>query len=123
MAKTKEYENLVTVHAQKLFHLVFCVVRDEELASRVVEKVFVTAYSRFFEMEQEDFEKYLFQLAAKTAVTCNKTTKKQQRSEKIKKQSSINSSIIEEQKSYSKLISKPKIHIEAIQTKAFLLRS
>ncbi|GKU84779.1 hypothetical protein [Niallia sp. NCCP-28] len=109
LARTKEYENLIAVHAQKLFHLVFCIVREEELASRVVEKVFVTAYNHFFEMEQKGFEKYLFQLAAKMAVTCNKTTRKKQINEQREKQRGFDS-LLKENQQYTKLASKQRIH-------------
>ena len=112
LTKTKEYENIVELHAQKLFHLIFCIVRDEELAKKVSEKVFLTASKRFMEMEKEAFEKYLFQLAAKMAVACNKTARKQQinKRDKKQKQSSFDSLLIEENQQYTKLASKQKIY-------------
>lgn len=110
LTKTKEYETMiVAVYAQKLFHLVFCIVREEKLANRVVEKAFVEAYKLFWEMEKDAFEKHLFQLAAKMAVRCNKTAKKQAGKEP-KKDIGFNSLLLTKNQHYAKLASKQTIY-------------
>lgn len=72
--KQKNYQKIIGQYAQKLFHIVIGIVKKEELAEVIVEKVFILSYDPFFEMEKEDWEKYIIRLATKTAINCNRSS-------------------------------------------------
>ncbi|MFT8321164.1 MAG: hypothetical protein ABF649_09675 [Bacillus sp. (in: firmicutes)] len=74
MTKEQQYKQIITSYSQKLFHLSYCIVKDQELAEIIVEKSFITAYKTFETTEFSHWENYLLKLTTKSALLCKKST-------------------------------------------------
>lgn len=77
MADNYINEVYMAAFAQKLFHSVFGIVRQQELAELVAQKSLSASLEKSAILAKVDWEKYTLKLAVRTAINCKNSSDEQ----------------------------------------------